>query len=273
MAKPGVEMPRRGVFRALASKRIPSWMGVLVAVLLAPGVALAQQQRDSVFATQSQFGILELRLERIERILDAAALTDMVQSMDALAFELRQLRGRIEGLENELQSLRARQRDQFRNMDERVSLLEGGSWIPPVDEATVGVSDPFDFREADVQSRYEEAFERLMAGDYPSAIRRFETFLEAHPDNLWAANALYWLAEARYATGDFHAARQDFLALRQRHSESDKRGDALLKIGFAEIELGNAEAAIEILQEVVQTYPGTVLSRLAQERLRRLQGS
>lgn len=240
-------------------------------LLVSPHV-LAQQPRDSVVATQGQIGVLELRLERVERILDAAALTEWVQSMDALTFELRQLRGRIESLEHELQSLRGRQRDQFRNMDERVSLLEGGTWVPPVDDTSAGV-DSFGIPGADEQRSYEDAFDRLMAGDYQTAIRRFERFLEAYPQGLFAANALYWLAEARYTTGDFQAARQDFIALRERYPDSDKRGDALLKIGFAEVELGNSAAATDILQEVVQTYPGTVLSRLAQERLRRLQGS
>jgi tol-pal system protein YbgF len=295
MLMPGTRVPRAGalsrafqgatvVLRVMTSLKWRSlprtillpggWILLSVSVLglLLPGQALAQQQRDPVFATQSQIGVLELRLERAERILDAAALTEWVQSMDALTFELRQLRGRIESLEHELQSLRGRQRDQFRNMDERVSLLEGGTWTPPADEVISGTGSS-SLLGADEQRSYEDAFDRLMAGDYQTAIRRFERFLEAYPQGLFAANALYWLAEARYATGDFRAARQDFLALRERHPESDKRGDALLKIGFTEVELGNPEVATDILQEVVQTYPGTVLSRLAQERLRRLQGS
>ena len=252
--------------------RCRRWAGFLVAfgiVLAAPGT---WAQSGSPMVTQHQLQVVEIRLERVERLLDSGALTEMLRNVEALQSEVRQLRGQVEELDNELRNLRARQRDQFRHLDERMAMVEGGARVDrtpqPEPLPDIGEAPP----PADEQRAYEAAFELLMSGDYDAAIPRLERFMEQYPDGSYSANALYWLGEAKYANRDYEGALVDFEAVRSRFGDSDKAGDALLKVGYSHFELGNSDQARAALEEVVARYPGTTLSRLAQDRLRRLDG-
>lgn len=255
--------------RGRRSRRVAGALLGMVLLLQAPSL---WAQAGSPVATQHQLQMLEMRVERVERLLDSGVLTDMLRSVDDLQAEVRQLRGQVEQLENDLRNVRARQRDQFRNLDERLGLVEGGAFEAraPVPEPLPEFDEPLP--DADEQSAYEAAFDRLMGGEYEAAILQFERFMERHPDGVYSANALYWLAEAKYASRDYEGALLDFEAVRTRFPDSDKAADALLKIGYSHFELGNMDEARAALERVVQDHPGTTLSRLAQDRLRRLDG-
>ena len=256
---------------SLRSQRIREAAGILLAlgILLASPGSWAQSGPSTV-VTQHQLQVVEMRLDRVERLLDSGVLTDMLQGADALQAEVRQLRGQVEQMGNDLRNLQARQRDQFRNLDERLALVEGGAAArrAPEPEPLPDSDEPLP--DADEQSAYETAFDLLMGGDYGPAIARLERFMERYPDGVYSANALYWLAEAKYASGDYEGALVDFEAVRSRFPDSDKAADALLKVGYSHFELGDAQAAREALEAVVAGHPGTTLSRLAQDRLRRL---
>ncbi|AHE97409.1 tol-pal system protein YbgF [Thioalkalivibrio paradoxus] len=243
--------------------------GVLGLALLLLG-APAGAQSGSPVVTQHQLQMVDSRLERVERLLDSGVLTEMLQNTDELQAELRRLRGQVERLEHEVRTLRARQHDESRRLEERLALLEGDLTArepaAPVPEVIDTLPD------ADEQGAYQAAFDKLMSGDYPEAILNLERFMERWPDGVYSANALYWLGEAKYASQDYEGALVDFQAVRDRFPDSDKAGDALLKIGYSHFELGQADQAREALNRVVSEHAGTTLSRLAQDRLRRLDG-
>ncbi|MGM0553067.1 MAG: tol-pal system protein YbgF [Pseudomonadota bacterium] len=253
-----------------------AFVGGVLALALLGGACLAVPAnvvaQDGTLATQHQVQQIERRLDRVERALDASALTELLQEVESLRRDLRELRGDVEslqhGLERDLDRLNARQRDQFRNLDDRLARLEAGE-TAPASQPAPEVAD-FDLPEADEQEAYQEAFDRLMDGDYGQAMTLLERFIENHPDSDYAANAWYWLAEAKYATGDFEAALEDFARLREQFPDSDKSGDALLKMGYSHYELGDLEAARETLEAVRADFGGTTLDRLARERLRRI---
>lgn len=261
--------------RCRGCARVAQVLGVLC--LLAGALPAVAQSPGSAVVTQYQLQTVEMRLERLERMLESGTLTEMLQMVDQLQAEVRQLRGQLEQTQNDLRTLRALQRDQARGLEERLTSLEGGvvdSWAetPPVSEQPPAALPPmFDaLPDRGEQEDYQQAFERLMAGDYDEAILRLEAFMERYPDGMFSANALFWLAEAKYARGDFAGALVDYRAVRDRFPDSDKAPDALLKIGYSHFELGARDAAREALNRVVSDYPGTTLSRLAQDRLRRL---
>ena len=66
------------------------------------------------------------RLLRLERVLDNSVLIDMVQRMESLQSEVRQLRGELEQKTNELESMRERQRKLYLDTDNRLQALESG---------------------------------------------------------------------------------------------------------------------------------------------------
>lgn len=230
--------------------------GVLVLAMGSWGpLASEAVAQDDVFATQSQIRDLSRRLDRIERTLDSSAMQELLRGAETMNREMRELRGEVETLRHELERLNARQRDQFRNLDERVATFETGAAAPADTAAPADEVIEFDLPEADEQAAYQEAFEQLMAGDYNAAMSGLERFIESYPDSDYSANAWYWLAEAKYASGDFEAALEDFEHLREQYPESDKSGDALLKIGYAHYELGNEDEAREALEVSLNSSP------------------
>ena len=254
-----------------ANRRWRPVVGLLVLPALFHAAAAGAQQAGSPLVTQHQLQVIEMRLERMERVFNSAALTEMLQGVERMQDEIRQLRGQLERVENELRVLRERQEQRLGGLEERLAYLEGdfGFESPPPDEAPPTIPDDW-IAGPEEQDAYEEAFERLMAGEHEEAIRRLEAFVEGYPEGVFVANALFWLAEAKYAIGEYEGALIDYAAVRELYPESDKAPDALLKQGYAHFELGQMNEAREALNQVVADHPGTTLSRLAQDRLRRL---
>jgi tol-pal system protein YbgF len=120
------------------------------------------------------------------------------------------------------------------------------------------------------KAAYDEAFAALRDGRYAESARRFQTFLQQHPDGDLTDNAMYWLGESYYVTQNYRPALETFADLMQRYPQSSKAPDSLLKIGYAHYELGEWPQAERALNDVVTRYPDTTVARLAQGRLRAL---
>lgn len=147
--------------------------GVLVLTSWGPLASTAVAQ-DEVYATQSQIRELSQRLDRIERMLDSSAMQELLRGAESMNREIRELRGEAETLRHEVERLGARQRDQFRNLDERVAAFETGEALPADTAAPTEEVIEFDLPEADEQAAYQEAFDQLMAGDYSAAMSSLE---------------------------------------------------------------------------------------------------
>ena len=69
---------------------------------------------------------------------------------------------------------------------------------------------------------------------------------------------------------NYEIAINEYQALLNTYPNSQKISHALLKIGYSYAELGNITDAKKILKEVIRQYPDTTVSRLANERLRKI---
>ncbi len=120
------------------------------------------------------------------------------------------------------------------------------------------------------KTAYDSAFAALKDGRYAESARRFQTFVDEHPQSDLASNAYYWLGESYYAAENFGVARETFETLLTRYPNSAKASDALLKIGYCQYETKQWDAAEATLNDVVSRYPNSQAARLAQGRLRAL---
>ena len=112
-------------------KRYGSWLALVLASLwLAIPPALAQ----------TVSGTAEERLQRLERLLDSQALLKMLESLEALKTEVRDLRGEIELQSHEVGQLKQRQRELYLDVDRRLQHIEVGGSAPQV--ATTEVQVP-----------------------------------------------------------------------------------------------------------------------------------
>lgn len=158
--------------------------------------------------------------------------------------------------------------------DPRFALRAGVGELSAEDRAAVAPGEPApNAAPADPAAEtaaYNDAFAALKDGRYAESAKRFQAFIDQHPNSELTGNAYYWLGESYYVTQNFSVAQQSFETLLQRYPNSQKAPDALLKVGYTQYELKQWDAAEATLNKVVETYPDTTVARLAQGRLRAL---
>lgn len=266
--------------------------------------SLTRDRGDSAVTAE-----MEQRLGRVEQVLEGRGLADMLQRLEQLQQEVRQLRGEVEVQTHTLEGLRKRQRDLYVDIDRRLHRLETGaaaqavppstslpsaepgvpaavaptaSTAPPIPAVTPSAQlNPPDTPPAapavlpvtDTAAErmaYDKALAILHEGRYQPAGEAFQAFLEAYPRSTYADNAQYWLAETFYVTRKFPEALAEFGKVLSAYPGSQKQADARLKLGYVQYELADWEAARRELSEVVSRYPGSTAARLAQTRLQRM---
>ncbi|MEM7257243.1 MAG: tol-pal system protein YbgF [Pseudomonadota bacterium] len=238
---------------------------------------------------------LNQRLLRLERVLDNSVLIDMVQRMESLQSEVRQLRGELERKTNEIEAMRERQRKLYLDTDGRLQTLEAGggggldslAGLEGLDDLE-GLEDiPLDDPEPAVQQAaietpvptssdreekldYQNAYDLLILGRNLEAIAEFENFLSVYPDGTYSDNAHYWLGEANYVERQFDEAIDRFNVVIFQFPGSRKVPDARLRKGFALFELQRYAEARQELVGVESEYRGRSIAALARRRLEQM---
>jgi tol-pal system protein YbgF len=230
-------------------------------------------------------------------------MANLVIQVQELQDEVRMLRGLLEAQTTELENLKRRQRDQYLDLDRRISdmrneqpvtgtgpvvsagatqspvvspsedapdvraAIESQSQVVPIGQP-VAQSRSAPLSSADEKTAYDQAFLALKELRYADAAEDFQSFLSQYPNSEYADNAQYWLGESYYVTRNYDIAVTAFQTLLDRFPESPKAPDALLKIGYTHYELKQWDQARAALTQVQEDYPDSTLSRLAENRLR-----
>jgi tol-pal system protein YbgF len=106
------------------------------------------------------------------------------------------------------------------------------------------------------QRQYDSAMELLRAGDYTSAERGLQLFLDLNPEHPLASNAAYWLAETFYVRKNYAAAASGFARNYRTYGKTaPKAPDNLLKLGMSLFGLGEAEKACLSYTELAKEFP------------------
>lgn len=202
-------------------------------------------------------------------------LADLLQQLETLQAELRNLRGQVEVQSNEIERLKARQRDLLADIDRRVTELERRGVSGAATEAapaaeSVATGPVGQAASAQEQKDYDAAFSLMKQGNYERAAKGFRDFIAKYPQSSLRDNAQYWLGEALYVMRDFRKALTEFSRLMSNHPKSLKAPDALLKIGYSYYELGEWAKARDHLNQVVARYPGQPAAKSAEQRLAKM---
>lgn len=118
---------------------------------------------------------------------------------------------------------------------------------------------------------YRQGRDEFEAGEYSEAVTTFNRFIESGPTEDYMDNALFWMGEAYYGMGRYNDALGFFQRVVSEYPDGNKVPDSLLKIALSNERLTNVDAAVEVLNVLVDTYPSTDAARRATERLRALQ--
>lgn len=239
------------------------------------------------------------RLNRLERTIGSSSLLQMLDTLQELKREVRQLRGEVEVQTNKVRKLESLQREMYQDLSQRIQAGGSGAAVAaappaaetqtaataaaaqvPVPPATAApqqeTSGPSGGEQAAgdpaaEQADYRAAFDFLKSGNYNRASRAFSEFISTYPSGRFSDNAQYWLGESYYVTREFDPALSAFERLIADFPDSSKRGHALLKIGFIYDETGRKDEARRVLKELVAENPSSTAAGLARKRLARLQ--
>jgi len=247
-------------------------------------------------ANDERLDAMDARVQHVERIANSEILVNLSQRINTLQREIQQLRGENEQLTHELDALKARQREQFLNIDRRLhssgsrsvtdetatnstanegvlldnstvdqSQTSGANTDQQVTVSTVSVS-----ASNAVAQDYKNAFTLLKQGKYEDSIVAFNGFLQTHSQSKYAPNAQYWLAEANYVSKRYPQALTEFTKVVEQYPASSKVADAKLKLGFTHYELGQYEESRIELTRLRAQFPNSSVASLAQQRLERM---
>ena len=192
--------------------------------------------------------------------------------LQLLQQEVMELRGLVERLQHELSRLKSIQDDRYLELDARLQqVLKANVQVPePVaedpGETAVAVIDE-NLSEKDL---YETTQILIRNRQYEMAITQLEALIDRFPDGEYTANTYYWLGQVQAAktNPDFEKARQALAQVISYFPEHSKVPDAAYALGKVYYTLGDCERATDLLQQVMDQYPGKTAAKLAENYLR-----
>jgi tol-pal system protein YbgF len=192
--------------------------------------------------------------------------------LQLLQQEVMELRGLVERLQYELSRLKSIQDDRYLELDARLQqVLKANVQVPqPVaedpGESAVAVIDE-NLSEKDL---YETTQILIRNRQYEMAITQLEALIDRFPDGEYTANTYYWLGQVHAAktNPDFEKARQALSQVISYFPEHSKVPDAAYALGKVYYTLGDCERATDLLQQVMDQYPGKSAAKLAGNYLR-----
>lgn len=208
--------------------------------------------------------------------------SDSYYQMQLLQEEVRTLRGMIEELNNEVQQLRARQDENYQNLDSRiVAITAGGSANASSVSASSGVSSA-DTSSVDSgttsqeilnsnnqgavaadtstqntsnsaeKTSYDIAYKLLRAGKPQESLFAFKRHLGAFPSGPYAPSAHYWTGEIYLLDDQLAAAQNAFSYVVEKHPNHRKAADATFKLGQVYHLMGDKGTAKRFLDKAAQ---------------------
>lgn len=238
---------------------------------------ILEQSKRLDDARQQQELIAE-RLAKVEDALKNQPVLGLVSQIEALREELRQLRGQIEVVSNNIDMAAKRQRDMYVDLDTRLRRLEqpaaGGPPAAPAPSAapaaTGGVA-PAQVASApgaaDESRVYEAAQNQRRIGNYQGAIIAFQSFITQYPRSTLAPRAQYWIGDSYFNLRDFKSAIANQQKLIGTYPDSPSVPDALLNIASSQVELGDTTTARKTMDGLVERYPASEAAEKAKRRL------
>jgi tol-pal system protein YbgF len=245
-----------------------SWLavGVIVVAMTLPCNSWAKSE-------------LDLRLTRLENIVENELNIGLINQLDAMQQEIRELRGKLEEQQNSVQALNQKQDKLFVNLDTRLNSLnqapdidlpKSSSNFEPQPDATATLLE---------SEAFDSAYKLMNTKKYDAAITEFKDLLWKFPEGTYAASTYYWLGEIyllqwqqnRADQALLDQAKQSFSIVASKYKGDTKEADALLKLGMIEIDLGNWTQAKEVLTQVIQKQPNSSRARIAEGKLQRIQ--
>ena len=203
----------------------------------------------------------------------------MFQQFQQVQDDVAELRGVVEEQSHLIEQLQAQQKEQYLDLDRRLSALQGqpagaaagssaGGSGPIGAGPTTGpvTSGPTTASGNAEQDAYTAAYNSAKANRFAEAIAAFNQLLVMYPKGKYAGNSYYWLGELYLKLPEpaLEKSRQSFAQVVNQFKDNAHVSEAMFKLGVVYDRLGDKAKALEYLKRVQAEYPGTPGAKLAQ---------
>jgi len=181
---------------------------------------------------------------------------------DAEMGEYVNLKSRVEELKDEIGQKELEVEDlksQLTYRKDKIAELQGRNVI-----SGSGERSSFSGDISDISASYNEALQTFYTRDYDTAIQQFRLLLETSPLHKLASNCQYWIGESYFGKGDYSNASQAFEQV-LTYEKSHKKDDALLMLGRCYIKMGDKQLAVQMFEQLMNSYPESEYYEKAQK--------
>ncbi|MDR0702947.1 MAG: tol-pal system protein YbgF [Azoarcus sp.] len=223
---------------AVFSMAMPAWAGLF-------DDAGARQQIDELKRE------LQGRMETVSN-----GQLDLASQNEELRAEVARLRGQVEILLNEIESLKTRQHDFYVDLNNRLSKFEANAQAPAAPGNGGAAS-----------GSYESALNFLKEGRPAEALAEFNTFIGNNPESGNLPDAYFWAGTAALQTKNVAAASKHFNVVLSRWPKSSVAPDAMLGLANGQIAIGDQRTARRTLNSLIERYPSSDAAKTAKQHL------
>lgn len=220
---------------------------------------------------------LEQRINQLEQQSQTRNQIQSEMSMQLIELqkEVKELRGIIEEHDYKLQQIQDRQRDLYRDIENRLSSLpqgtsqtstpqntttsaasSGTATTPAAQTGSTASTTRPSITSGSERTDFESAFKLVRNRQYNDAIGAFEAFIAKYPAGGYSDNARFWIGQVYFAQSKFDDAERQFNMLRNDYPDSSKMSAAMLKLAEINVKKENWAAAKAIYNEIVAKYSG-----------------
>ena len=212
-------------------------------------------------------------------------LWQLTQQVQKLQDEVRQLRGKVESHDNDIDQLQKETKNRYVDFDQRLGQVQDdlkksqNDTTPPISNTLVNTTNtkttsnttstttgntansttaPVAGDESD-KLAYIAAYEAYKAGGAAQAIAPMKKFIADYPKSPFVPNAYYWLGEFNLAITppNFAAASSNFKLVMNQYPKTAKAAAATYRVAtLADVDHHQA-SAVALMQSLVKNYPGT----------------
>ena len=183
--------------------------------------------------------------------------------------EVRSLRGIVEELKNEVDLISKQQKDNYQNLDQRLSSPSrdtnnsskiDNNKIVDTTISTIDGKNKFSLPSSKVEKEYyDNAYANLKSGNIDKAISDFKSHDIKFPNGTYAANAHYWLGEIYLLQSELNLAHEEFLMVHQDYPKHHKYIDATFKLGQVYFMQGDKVKAKKIINSIADGDTNTAI--------------
>jgi len=182
---------------------------------------------------------------------------ELANQNEQLRAEIARLRGQVEVLLNEVESLKSRQKDFYVDLDNRLRQIETNA-----SQQQAGAQ-----ASAAPKGSYEAALNLLKEGRASDALGEFDAFIAANPDSNNLPDAYFWAGTAALQAKDVAAASKRFNTVLARWPKSSVAPDAMLGLANGQIATGDQRTARRTLNSLIERYPSSNAAKTAKQHI------